>query len=144
MTETNILFICKYNVFRSKVAEAYFKKINKNKNIKVKSAGLILGCKKNYKIIEICKKLGLKLKIKSEGLNICLIKLADIIIIVANDVPKEIFKYNKKYPKKVILWEIKDMSDTEKDVDLKREITIKQIMKKVDELNKQLERGKLK
>ncbi len=29
----NIIFVCKYNRFRSRVAEAYFKKINKDKNI---------------------------------------------------------------------------------------------------------------
>ena len=39
----SILFVCKYNRFRSRVAEAYFKKINKNKNISVKSAGIIKG-----------------------------------------------------------------------------------------------------
>ena len=38
-----ILFICKYNRFRSRVAAAYFKKINKNSKIKVESAGKDMG-----------------------------------------------------------------------------------------------------
>jgi protein-tyrosine-phosphatase len=33
----NILFACKHNRLRSKVAEALFRKYNKNKKIKVKS-----------------------------------------------------------------------------------------------------------
>ena len=41
--KTNILFVCKYNRFRSKIAEAYFNKINKNKLVSVKSAGIIRG-----------------------------------------------------------------------------------------------------
>ena len=31
MIKKNILFVCKYNRFRSKVAEAYFNSLNKNK-----------------------------------------------------------------------------------------------------------------
>ena len=38
-----ILFICKYNAFRSKVAESYFNKMNKNKKIKAFSRGFIMG-----------------------------------------------------------------------------------------------------
>ena len=47
----NILFVCKHNVFRSRVAEAYFKAINQNKNLKASSAGPIKGgdCSKNQK-----------------------------------------------------------------------------------------------
>ena len=35
-----ILFVCKFNRFRSKVAEAYFKKINRNRRIKERRFGL--------------------------------------------------------------------------------------------------------
>jgi len=38
-----IAFVCKYNRFRSQIAEAYFNKLNKNKSIKVYSAGVIKG-----------------------------------------------------------------------------------------------------
>jgi len=144
MRKINILFICKYNIFRSKVAEAYFEKINKNKNIKIKSAGLIPESKKNYKIIKTTKKLGLRLKGSSKGITTRLLKQANIIVIVANDVPEDIFKYNGIYPRKVILWKINDVYNTEKDVDIKRERVIKQIMKKIDKLNKNIEKNKIK
>ena len=54
----NILFVCRYNRFRSRTAEAYFKKINKNKKIKVKSAGIFKG---NYPLSPIQVKTGKKL-----------------------------------------------------------------------------------
>ena len=38
-----ILFICRHNRFRSKIAEAYFNKINKNKNLIAKGAGIFPG-----------------------------------------------------------------------------------------------------
>lgn len=38
-----ILFICKYNAFRSRVAEEYFNKINRNKKITTLSRGIIMG-----------------------------------------------------------------------------------------------------
>ncbi len=138
----NILFICKCNVFRSKVAEAYFKKINRNKNIKVKSAGLISGAGRDPRITKTCKELGIKLKGKSRGVSIKLIKWSDIIVVVANDVPKNIFKFNKKYQKKVILWKIKDVFSTNRNISLARKRTIKKMIKKVDKLNKTLEKEK--
>jgi len=139
----NILFICKYNVFRSKVAEAYFKKINKNKNIKVKSAGIISGCIRGKNTTASVKEFGLSLKGNSKGLNINLLKWADIIIIVADDVPREIFKYNNAYPRRVILWKLKDVFGAQKNADLKRRMVIEEITKKVDELNKEMLKWKL-
>jgi protein-tyrosine-phosphatase len=144
MKQKNLLFVCKYNVFRSKVAEAYFNKINKNKNIKASSAGIISETKRDYRLTELCKKLGLRLKGESKGITIKLIKQSDLIIIVANDVPKQIFKYNKEYLKKVILWKIKDVPDTEKNITFKRKIIIKQIIKKINKLNKNIEKNKIK
>ena len=59
---TNVLFICKYNRFRSKVAEAYFKNLIKeyDHEFKAKSAGIIRG---QYPLdsnqIKIAKKFGI-------------------------------------------------------------------------------------
>ena len=61
------------------------------------------------------------------------------IIIVANDVPKEIFSY-WWYKDKVIKWEIPDVIEG-KSVEQNRK-TIKMIMKKIDSLVKNLERKK--
>ena len=110
----NILFICKYNRFRSKTAEAIFNKINKDKTISVKRAGL-------------------KFNGKPTGLTTKLLKWQDTMIIVADDIPKSLFKENIKYGKKLIVWNIPDSkTDTKEEI---RKIT-KQIEKKVKELIK--------
>ena len=140
----NILFVCKYNAFRSKVAEAYFKKINKNRNIKVKSRGIIGKSKISPQQKKKCKELGITIKGKSKGLTMDMLKWADLIIITANDVPKNIFMYNKKYPRKVIIWKIKDVFNSDKNVAGKRKVIIKEIIKKADKLNKDINEGRLK
>jgi len=137
----NILFICKYNVFRSRVAEAYFNKINKNPNIIAKSAGLIPGDEMNEMRMEAVKSCGIQLNGSSKGLNIDLLRWQNVIVIVANNVPPLIFKRNKECGKKLIVWRIKDTQDREGG-DISK-ITGK-IKKKVDKLNKKLERGWIK
>lgn len=141
MKKTNILFVCKYNRFRSRIAEAYFNKINKNKRIKAKSAGLIKGNQLDKNQIKLAKEFGLNIRGKTQGLNIKILKWQDTIIIVANDVPPSIFSNNKKYGKKVIVWKIPDNLKTEKETINK---VIKPIINKVDILNKQLKKGEIK
>lgn len=137
----NILFVCKHNVFRSKVAEAYFKKINKNKNLNAFSSGVIKGDFLNenqQKAVDLekatAKKLGINIKNRLTGLSISLLKKQDLIIIVADDVPKIIFN-NPVYVKKVIQWKIKDYNFRGKEQVIN---IIKQIMKKVDNLVNEL------
>jgi protein-tyrosine-phosphatase len=106
-----IIFICKYNAFRSRVAEEYFNKINKNKKIKVISRGLIMGGNSDNEQRQISNKLlGINIA-KRKPLPITLPELieSDLIIVVANDVPKVIFDYqNVNLQKKLIIWKIKD------------------------------------
>jgi len=130
-----ILFVCKHNRFRSKVAEAYFKKVNKNKNIKAESAGIFVGYGPARNVLRIGKKLDLKLTKKTKGLmdtdfwN----KKFDLLVIVANNVPKSLFKGKIE---KIIVWKIKDTSAR----DVKGiERIMKEIFKKVDKLVKRLE-----
>jgi len=129
----NILFVCKYNVFRSKVAEAYFNRFNKNKNIKAKSAGIIMGgipvTKKEDAFVKNSK---LIIGNRPKSLSQKLLKLADIIIIVADDVPVSIFD---EYKKKTIVWNIEDTSSDGKNIP---EI-MSQIKEKVVDLVKSLE-----
>ena len=70
MKSKNILFVCKYNRFRSRVAEAYFKKINK-KNISAFSAGVFRG---DYPLdkqeLEVCKKLGINIEGKPKNIEL--------------------------------------------------------------------------
>lgn len=139
----NILFICKHNKFRSKIAEAYFKKINRNRNPKVASAGAIRhGIPFNKRQFKISGEFGIMLKGKSKGLDSKVLRKQNLIIIVADDVPKSLFN-NREYIKKsakVVQWKIKDNVGGTSDVKI-REI-VRQIIKKVDSLVKQL--GKTK
>lgn len=129
MEKTNILFMCRANCFRSKIAEAYFNKINKNNNIKVNSAGIVSGYEQSENQIKICKEFGINIKGKSQGITKDLFIWADILIIVADDVPSEIFDYEKRNNiiKGIIRWNIKDAQNND-NIDIKR--AIKQLMKK--------------
>jgi len=136
----NVLFICRYNIFRSKLAETYFKKTNKNSNIKSKSVGIMLGGDPLYKgEIEILNEFKIKFNKKQRKLNKELLNWADLIIIVANNIPKKVIK-NKINSKKVIIWRIKNT----KKGDDKNKISknVSKIIKKVDKLIKKLERIK--
>lgn len=110
----NILFVCKHNVFRSRYAEAYFKKLNKNSSIKAKSAGIIKRNHLDKNQVNIAKKRGIKLKGIPIKINKKLLNSQDIIVIVADDVPPEIFKGHKKHGKRLIIWKIPDNTDGNK------------------------------
>ena len=142
----NILFVCKHNVFRSKVAEGYFKKINRNKNLVISSAGIIKpnsldGVQR--KSINLQRKIagefGIKIKWNPRQLSIGLLRESDIIIISADDVPKKIFR-NPTYAKKnqkIIAWRIRDAPGDKSDRLIIRK-SIKKIIKKMDKLVRRL------
>lgn len=139
----NLLFVCKYNVFRSKVAEAYFKKINKNKNIYVDSSGFIEanGLTKIDKItIRLQKRIlnekGLSIGTKSKGLSMRLMSKQDLIIIISDDLPNIFTEDYLKKNLEVRIWEIKDV--TPKDYKENTGKTIDSIMKKVEKLVEEL------
>ncbi len=133
----NILFICRHNRFRSRIAECYFKEINRNQLIHVKSAGIIRGTYPlDYNQVKIAKQLGVNLQGKPAGMTSELLKWQNMIVIVADDVPQSIFAKNNEYGKKLLVWKIKDAHGND-DKDVKRAIT--QIKKKVENLAKELE-----
>lgn len=136
----NILFICRANCFRSKVSEAYFKKINKNKRIKVKSAGIIRGYRQSPIQIKTAKEFGINIESKPRGISTKLLKWTDILIIVADDVPSSIFAYEKrkKYIKKLIAWKVKDVKSA-KDIRGNKRV-INELIRKINKLNKTLEK----
>ena len=110
----NILFVCKHNRFRSKYAETIFKKSNKNKKYTAKSAGLIKGAYPLDKTEVLAgKSIGIQIKGKPQGLNTQLLKWADTIVVVADDVPPSIFNA-KKYGKRLIIWRIPDVQNGNK------------------------------
>ena len=107
----NILFICRHNRFRSKVAEAIFNKLNRNKSIKAESAGIIKDIPASKNVRKVMKDKRMKLKsIISRRFNEGIIKRTDIIVIVADNVSKGIFR---KFRKKIIVWKISDVSQSD-------------------------------
>jgi protein-tyrosine-phosphatase len=137
-----ILFICKYNAFRSRIAEEYFKKINKNKKIQAISRGFIMDGNADEEQVKLAKNiLGVNIT-KRNPISIKLKDLeeSDLIIIVADDVPKIMFNYKKdSLMKKIIFWGIKDEQyKNKKNI---KNIAL-EIKRKVDILNKKLENCK--
>ena len=126
----NILFICKHNIFRSRTAEEFFKKYNKNKKYNSDSAGIIkwdikdlknnIGYETEKKAV---KNFGINLRAKSKGLSSSLLKKTDILIIVADDVPISIFS-DTSFWGKIIVWKISDVKAIDKN---KKEIALKTI-----------------
>jgi len=109
----NVLFVCKWNRFRSKAAEAIFKKLNKNPSFKVKSGGLFPGVPVTEDIIEAGRNIGVVISKDQQGLHHKILMWSDYIILVADDVPKSIFKeVEKNDSKKVLHWKLKDIEGT--------------------------------
>lgn len=130
-----ILFICKYNRFRSRIAEAYFNKINKNKDIETSSGGVIRGFLPLDELeVRVAKEFGLNIKGKPKNISMEQLKKSDKIIIVADDVPAILFDY-ALYKNKVETWKINDNTSNDKE---KVKAIIKSIIEKVDKLNLQL------
>jgi protein-tyrosine-phosphatase len=138
-----ILFVCKYNRFRSKIAEAYFKRVNKTQGIIVKSRAIIevnktLDTLERKRNVYLKKTFGFGLLGKSISIDVKSLMWADRIIIVADDIPKSLFS-SKKWKDKVEVWKIPDENAAnEKNINK----IVKEIMKKVDLLVKELERKK--
>ncbi|MEK6924772.1 MAG: hypothetical protein AABW71_00865 [Nanoarchaeota archaeon] len=124
-----ILFVCKHNRFRSKVAEAFFNKYNKNKDYVAMSAGLLPGAYPLDKIqVQTAKKFGIKLSGRPKPITTDLLRYkVNFMVIVADNVPSEIFN-NNKYGRKEIIWGIEDdYTGEDKEID----IIIKKIEDKV-------------
>ncbi len=104
----SIIFVCAYNKTRSQVAEHLFNKQNKNKNWKAISAGVFGGkYKKDLDLTVVLKKYKAKIgKVKTLDRN--LLPKQKIIILVADDIPKDLFKGYEKRGIKVLQWSVKD------------------------------------
>ncbi len=130
-----ILFVCKHNRFRSKVAEMFFNKYNKNKNYVAIGAGLLPGGYPLDKVqVKVAKEFGIKLSGKPKPITTGLLRKINTLVIVADNVPSEIFQ-SKKYGLQEYRWEIKDV--VRGDEEEVREI-ISRIEKKVKEFVKEL------
>jgi protein-tyrosine-phosphatase len=127
-----ILFVCKYNRFRSQIAEAYFRKINKNKNISFSSAGVIIGEPIVDVVRQTARKFGFLIRGKPKGIEESLLERTDLVVVVADDVPASLFRTRVK---EVFEWNIPDVKKPDRE---EIETISRQIMEKVDELNKNL------
>lgn len=131
-----ILFVCKHNVYRSKIAEFYLKKINTEVN--VSSGGLFApGGIPNPIQKKIFKKLKIKLP-EPRPISLTTLTECNIIVIVADDIPVSLFEDEERYGKKeIICWEIPDLASNQKEI----EETIRIIKEKVEKLNHYLKRS---
>ncbi|KKQ35417.1 MAG: Trx-linked arsenate reductase [Candidatus Nomurabacteria bacterium GW2011_GWB1_37_5] len=128
----NILFVCKWNRFRSKATEATFKHFNRNPENQAQSAGLFPGVPVSDDIVKAGELLGLRIDRTQQGMPHSLLMWAGKIIIVADDIPPEIFKEIKENDKKdIIIWKIKDVVGT--DIDSRKKV-IGDISQKVKKL----------
>jgi protein-tyrosine-phosphatase len=105
-----ILFVCKFNNTRSQISAFLFNKLNKNKEWIADSAGVIGGraSPETLKNLSILKK-NHKMKFtKKKTLTQNLLFSSDMIIVVAEDVPIELFSSQIKHGIKVVKWNVKD------------------------------------
>lgn len=104
-----VLFICKHNRFRSKVAEVLFRYYNKNKNNVARSRGIIKDILAAQSVVGVMKQRGIPLKDRiSRKVSNGDIRWADLIIVVADNA-------DRKFNKKTIVWKISDVN--QKDVE---------------------------
>ena len=130
-----ILFVCKYNRFRSQVAETIFNSLNKNSKIESESLGLTLDPVRPFiakEVISLMKEKGYNLKGKPTKATKELVKKYNLIVIVADNLGEEFFPEIKT---KRIKWKISDCPI--QDIKLTKKI-INQIENKVKELIKTL------
>ena len=131
----NILFVCRYNNFRSKFAAAIFNTENSNSAHVARSSGIqtsgMPGQKMLGEIGIVANKLGYEILSERTALNDETIKWADTIINVASDVDLSDIK-----DKKIITWNIVDASSSST-IDERTEVVLK-IKQKVLDLLKEL------
>ncbi|MGV8142881.1 MAG: hypothetical protein ACP5NS_04610 [Candidatus Pacearchaeota archaeon] len=106
-----ILFVCKHNRFRSKTAEAFFNKFNKNKKYIAIGGGLFPGHYPLDKVqVKVAKEFGIKLQGKPQPITTDLLREINTLVIVADDVPSEIFQ-SDKYGREEHRWNICDTTN---------------------------------
>ncbi len=129
-----LLFICKHNRFRSKVAEAIFNKLNKNPGIKAESAGIMIDEARPYiaeNVIKIMREKGYSLDSGIPKRVTALdVNNYDLLVIAAHDVDEDFFN-SSGFKGKIIKW---DISDADEDEYQKIKKIIGRIEKKIKKL----------
>jgi len=131
-----VMFVCKHNRFRSKVAESIFSHYAKGRH-QVISRGLIKDIGVHSNVKRALKSIGVKLKSDgSRNISVDDFKWADIEVIVADNVPKSLFL---QYDTKIKVWKIRDTHQDDYNGILSR---IKNIEKRVKSLIEKLDKLK--
>jgi len=140
-----VLFVCKHNLFRSQVAKTFFNRHNKNKKYSGEGAGVIKWDKKDLVSNmgfrterKISKEYGINLKGDSRGLSSSVLKKIDILVVVADNVHPSIFKKDRAFNGKLIVWKIADVKDNDKNKEKIAHKTINFIENKIKGLVKNL------
>ena len=132
----NILFVCKWNRFRSNSAESIFNYLNKSKEHEARSGGFFPGVPVSDDIVEAGERIGVRISKKQQGLTHKLLMWSDVIIIVADDVPKSMFWQMKENDgKRIVKWKIKDVFGTSVE---KRKKGLEEIKRKVERLLREI------
>lgn len=128
----NILFVCKHNVFRSRIAEDYF--LQRTSEHNVTSAGVFpYHGPRSSKLVETVKKHGIDLTRKqAEPITCDLLREQDLVVIVADDVPLSLFT-NKFYGLigKIGFFDIADVRDASNEEEIER--VIAEVKQNVDQ-----------
>ena len=127
MKKIKILFVCKYNRFRSKVAESFLAHFG-SETFSVKSSGVMIDELRPYvsettKIILREKGISV-VSDKSHLINHELISWADKIVVVADNILTDIFPKSK-----LIVWKVHDASEHD-------ELRVREIIGEIENLVK--------
>ena len=111
-----ILFLCVHNTFRSQVAEAYFNKFARERNLnwQAKSAGFLEADKVNEKAIVLMKEEGIDISDKKPKLLTQeMLTQADKIVVVCKECEKEGLCLNLPKNKEIDYWRLEDPAKME-------------------------------
>lgn len=136
-----ILFVCKHNRFRSRVAKAYFDKINQDRSIEARGAGIYEDYDNlDEEEVEGAREMGIDISGKPKGIDKKAVDWADKIIVVADDV--KISQVRAGKGKKIVKWGIGDVHDDQKERKKAIKNIVKDIINHVDRLVEELKEEK--
>jgi len=142
----NILFLCKANLFRSRMSHVFFERYNTNESHNVDSAALVYDFKTPHRlVVKVMKEIDLDISNKiPKKVNQELIDWADLIVLMFPDLeePLNNFEIDNK---EIEIWDVEDITvDHNEDAHLTKFIQSRIIIEKkvkefVENLNKKNE-----
>lgn len=104
-----ILFICRHNCFRSRIAEEYMKQHSKHE---IDSAGLIPSTDGPLPVqIAVAKTYGIDIENKAKGITASFLNSFDIIVNTADDIPISLLQHKSYNKAELIGWNIPDVDE---------------------------------